>query len=69
MVSDQNSVSRSNGIVVEGFTHRQVVDLIRAGGDTLTLTIISVSQEEAERLEPSEEAGFVDVKLEFMENC
>jgi sorting nexin-27 len=46
-----------NGIVVEGFTHRQVVDLIRAGGDVLTLTVISVSPEEADRLDPSEDAG------------
>ncbi|CAG0912888.1 unnamed protein product [Notodromas monacha] len=46
-----------NGTVVEGFTHRQVVDLIRAGGDDLTLTVISVSEEEADRLEPLEDSN------------
>lgn len=28
---------------VEGATHKQVVDLIKSGGDTLTLTVISVT--------------------------
>ena len=32
-----------NGTNVEGATHRQVVDLIKSGGDVLTLTVISVS--------------------------
>jgi len=27
-----------NGVTVEGATHKQVVDLIRSGGDTLVLT-------------------------------
>ena len=38
---------------VEGATHRQVVELIKSCGDTLTLTVISVSEDEAERLEPT----------------
>lgn len=42
---------------VEGATHKQVVDLIKSGGDVLTLTVISVTQQEAERLEPQEEAS------------
>lgn len=42
---------------VEGATHKQVVDLIKSGGDVLTLTVISVSQQEAERLEPQDEAS------------
>ncbi|GAU94164.1 hypothetical protein RvY_05989 [Ramazzottius varieornatus] len=45
-----------NGISVEGVTHKQVVDLIRSGGHTLSLTVISVTQEDAERLEPQEES-------------
>ncbi|XP_017771627.1 PREDICTED: sorting nexin-27 isoform X2 [Nicrophorus vespilloides] len=45
----------SNGVNVEGSTHKQVVDLIKSGGDVLTLTVISVTQQEAERLEPTEE--------------
>lgn len=32
-----------NGRNVEGCTHRQVVELIKAGGDSLTLTVISLS--------------------------
>ncbi|XP_066994479.1 sorting nexin-27 isoform X1 [Anabrus simplex] len=48
-----------NGVNVEGATHKQVVDLIKSGGDVLTLTVISVTQQEAERLEPSEDpTGF-----------
>lgn len=30
---------------VEGATHKQVVDLIKSGGDCLTLTVISVTQQ------------------------
>lgn len=41
---------------VEGATHKQVVDLIKHGGDQLTVTVISVSPTEAQRLEPMEEA-------------
>ncbi|KAJ9599269.1 hypothetical protein L9F63_010271, partial [Diploptera punctata] len=44
-----------NGVTVEGATHKQVVDLIKSGGDVLTLTVISVTQQEAERLEPTED--------------
>lgn len=32
-----------NSINVEGSTHKQVVDLIKCGGDVLHLTVISVS--------------------------
>ncbi len=32
-----------NSISVEGSTHKQVVDLIKSGGDVLLLTVISVS--------------------------
>lgn len=45
----------SNGVSVEGATHKQVVDLIKSGGDCLTLTVISVTQQEADRLEPQED--------------
>ncbi|KAF6211007.1 hypothetical protein GE061_014120 [Apolygus lucorum] len=44
-----------NNVNVEGSTHKQVVDLIKSGGDVLSLTVISVTPQEAERLEPSEE--------------
>lgn len=42
---------------VEGATHKQVVDLIKSGGDCLTLTVISVTAQEADRLEPTEETS------------
>lgn len=42
---------------VEGATHKQVVDLIKSGGDKLKLTVISVTAQEAERLEPQEDSG------------
>ncbi|XP_055333077.1 sorting nexin-27-like [Paramacrobiotus metropolitanus] len=45
-----------NGVSVEGATHKQVVDLIRSGGHVLTLTVITVTHEDAERLEPQEES-------------
>lgn len=44
-----------NNVNVEGATHKQVVDLIKSGGDVLTLTVISVTPQEAERLEPCED--------------
>lgn len=44
-----------NNVNVEGATHKQVVELIKSGGDVLSLTVISVSPEEAERLEPQDD--------------
>ncbi|KAK7571089.1 hypothetical protein V9T40_014693 [Parthenolecanium corni] len=41
-----------NGRNVEGSTHKQVVDLIKSGGDVLNLVVLSVTSEEAEKLEP-----------------
>lgn len=32
-----------NSVNVEGATHKQVVDLIKSGGDVLSLTVISVT--------------------------
>lgn len=46
-----------NSVNVEGATHKQVVDLIKSGGDVITLTVISVTQKEAEKLEPSDESS------------
>ncbi|CAD5122112.1 DgyrCDS10562 [Dimorphilus gyrociliatus] len=46
-----------NGANVEGSTHKHVVDLIKSGGDVLTLTVISVPRQVAERLEPSDESS------------
>ncbi|XP_076803328.1 sorting nexin-27-like [Clavelina lepadiformis] len=44
-----------NGENVEGATHRQVVDLIKAGGDTLRLSVISVPARDAQRLDPDDD--------------
>ncbi|XP_065220640.1 sorting nexin-27 isoform X2 [Planococcus citri] len=41
-----------NGQNVEGSTHKQVVDLIKSGGDVLKLVVLSVTTQEAEKLEP-----------------
>lgn len=49
--------SHRNNVNVEGSTHKQVVDLIKSGGDCLTLMVISVTQQEAEKLEPQEDAA------------
>lgn len=35
---------------MEGATHKQVVDLIKSGGDVLTLTVISVTQQVSDAL-------------------
>lgn len=40
-----NSQTNRNNVNVEGATHKQVVDLIKSGGDCLTLTVISVTQQ------------------------
>ncbi|XP_026727578.1 sorting nexin-27 isoform X1 [Trichoplusia ni] len=55
--TEESLVNASNGVNVEGSTHRQVVDLIKSGGDCLTLTVISVTQREAERLEPCDDGS------------
>lgn len=47
-----------NDVQVEGSTHRQVVDLIKAGGDDLKLTVISVPAKDAQRLDPDDESFY-----------
>lgn len=44
-----------NGVNVEGAAHQAVVDLIKLSKDELTLTVISVSPQEAAKLEPNGE--------------
>ncbi|XP_059802060.1 sorting nexin-27-like [Hemitrygon akajei] len=46
-----------NGVNVEGATHKQVVDLIRAGDRELILTVLSVPQQEADRLDPGDDSS------------
>lgn len=55
-----------NNVNVEGATHKQVVDLIKSGGDVLTLTIISVTPQEAERLEPFEDLRYLSLSFRFL---
>ncbi|PKK17166.1 sorting nexin family member 27 [Columba livia] len=47
---------RSNGVNVEGATHKQVVDLIRAGEKELILTVLSVPPHEADSLDPGDDS-------------
>lgn len=42
---------------MEGATHKQVVDLIRAGERELVLTVLSVPAQEADGLEGGEESA------------
>lgn len=51
------SLSCSNRVSVEGATHKQVVDLIRAGERELVLTVLSVPAQEAEGLEAGDEGS------------
>lgn len=56
MVGDERALSPpSNGVSVEGATHKQVVDLIRAGEKELVLAVLSVPAQEAEGLEGGED--------------
>lgn len=45
----------SNGVSVEGATHKQVVDLIRAGETELVLAVLSVPAQEADGLDGGED--------------
>lgn len=49
------SLPSSNGVSVEGATHKQVVDLIRAGEKELVLAVLSVPPQEADGLEGGED--------------
>ncbi|CAB1351256.1 unnamed protein product [Coregonus sp. 'balchen'] len=46
-----------NGVSVEGATHKQVVDLIRAGARELLLSVLSVPPQEADGLEAVDESA------------
>ena len=48
-------LSPRNGVSVEGATHKQVVDLIRAGEKELVLAVLSVPPQEADGLEGGED--------------
>lgn len=44
-----HGINSRNGVNVEGATHRHVVDLIKHGGDRLTMIVISVEDSEVDR--------------------
>ncbi|CAJ0574357.1 unnamed protein product, partial [Mesorhabditis spiculigera] len=46
-----------NGVNVEGATHKQVVELIKHGGDQLKMVVMSVPDSEANRYENGEESS------------
>lgn len=46
-----------NGVNVEGATHKQVVDLIRAGERELVLAVLSVPPQEADCLDPGDDGS------------
>lgn len=46
-----------NGVSVEGATHKQVVDLIRAGEKELVLAVLSVPPQEVDGLDPGEDGS------------
>ena len=49
-----------NGISVEGSEHQRVVDLIKSSGNTVRLTVLSVTAEEASKLEQDSTAVVQD---------
>lgn len=57
----------SNGENVEGATHKHVVNLIKKGGDKLTLVVISVSQHAAEKLDSDSSSGGED--YDYSDKC
>ena len=54
---DSSLIFFRNGENVEGATHKHVVNLIKKGGDKLTLVVISVSHNEAEKLDSESSSG------------
>lgn len=56
-----------NGVNVEGATHKQVVELIKDGGDRLTLVVISVDSIDAERFEGSNEESSTVYRYDYSE--
>ena len=52
-----DSCDCSNGRTVEGIDHQTVVQLIRQSGNQVNMVILSVSDDEARRLEPESNTG------------
>uniref|UniRef100_A0A8C1R7Z2 Sorting nexin 27b n=1 Tax=Cyprinus carpio TaxID=7962 RepID=A0A8C1R7Z2_CYPCA len=56
-ISKGDRILEVNGVNVEGATHKQVVDLIRAGEKELVLAILSVPQPETDSLDPGDDGS------------
>ncbi|CAL1611088.1 unnamed protein product [Knipowitschia caucasica] len=56
-VSKGDRILEVNGVSVEGATHKQVVELIRAGDQVLVLRVLSVPPQEADCLDPGDEGS------------
>uniref|UniRef100_A0A668A9D4 Sorting nexin 27a n=1 Tax=Myripristis murdjan TaxID=586833 RepID=A0A668A9D4_9TELE len=56
-ISKGDRILEVNGVSVEGATHKQVVDLIRAGERELVLAVLSVPPQEADGLEGGEDGS------------
>nr|XP_057940833.1 sorting nexin-27b isoform X2 [Doryrhamphus excisus] len=54
-ISKGDRILEVNGVNVEGATHKQVVDLIRAGQKELVLAVLSVPPQEADCLDPGDD--------------
>ena len=57
--------THSNGANVEGMDHQSVVQLIRKSGNQVKMLVVSVSDEEARRLEP--ETNTASVGMDYYE--
>ncbi|XP_051575943.1 sorting nexin-27-like isoform X2 [Myxocyprinus asiaticus] len=56
-ISKGDRILEVNGVNVEGATHKQVVDLIRAGEKELVLAVLSVPQPEMDSLDPGDDGS------------
>uniref|UniRef100_A0A3Q2R216 Sorting nexin 27 n=1 Tax=Fundulus heteroclitus TaxID=8078 RepID=A0A3Q2R216_FUNHE len=56
-ISKGDRILEVNGVNVEGATHKQVVDLIRAGEKELVLAVLSVPPQEADCLDPGDDVS------------
>ncbi|XP_035386739.1 sorting nexin-27b isoform X4 [Electrophorus electricus] len=56
-ISKGDRILEVNGVSVEGATHKQVVDLIRAGERELVLAVLSVPQPETDSLDPGDDGS------------
>uniref|UniRef100_A0A8C5GBV2 Sorting nexin-27 n=1 Tax=Gouania willdenowi TaxID=441366 RepID=A0A8C5GBV2_GOUWI len=56
-ISKGDRILEVNGVNVEGATHKQVVDLIRAGERELVLAVLSVPPQESDCLDPGDDGS------------